>query len=751
MNAKSVWRSMIVIILVASVAILMSACGDDDDEARPGYYPEPDDDDDIDMDDDLNDDADDDLDDDLDDDDTIPPDLIDHIVLSFDPDPYEEDSYFYSGASFGMRVDLYGADNEFLGQTDDYTINVESDPADASFQLDMDTETIIFDPTQETVYYITATLNSKDIDSDLVVVLIQIENSAKIELISPERGLFTQGGAGVTVEGTCVIENDSREEIPCPKVEINGNSIIDLTDEGHFQYEVYLVEGLNRIVVRALGELDAPLGEVNVSVLKCDNPLADGEMIESAIGARVNEEGFNSIEDIIMDMIGDIDIMEYIPDPLFEESLGDYTVSLSVTEFNYDDFQVDIGPDDYDSVLELEIHIINLSIALQGSGEFFDLLCGGENSGVLTASDLSLTAFVDIFVAETDGGLSVVIDNIDVGGLDSAEVSGFGDTCDGLLNTVLGSDVIGPVLEELLSTLIIDELQPMIEDLLNDLVLAGSFDLLDHTFNISADFDDIFLYDGGLSIWMSANFASDDVDPDVPEMPGSFRIAGTYPEMTATIPPNYLDPYGFGVVLNDDIINQALFEVFQAGVLGMDIDGLTAGEMALIFVTPQLVLPPFSADDPAILRLEPLLQPIITMESGDGLNASLAMGEYMLHVIIDTDGGEVKVFSAAITLIFPVGITIDDQGLLFIEVDPEDFDVDVTVWFEYGTMHFNAGLVEELIPNLIEGVIPMLGDILGGIAIPSFEGYTLSVDSLMAVGESHDFIGMYGSLASIEE
>ncbi len=762
MFKPSLLRSILMMVaLCAFFAFFSTACDSGDDDASRGVpvYDDDDIDDDFDdFDDDGDDDNDDDEDDDADDD-TVPPDQIDHVQLTFDPDPYANDAFFYSGQEFTMTVSLYNADDEFLAKTSEYTLSVSSTPETAPYELDMDTETIALNPTRPTLYLMTASLDIVDIDSNLVEVFVQIENSALITLTSPTRGLFTQGGS-VNVEGTCLIDTGDRENVltPCQKIEINEFSIIDINFEGHFTFQVGLGNGLNRIVVQALGESDAVLAEVRVSVLKCDNPLPDGAMIESAVGARINDGGFNTIEDIAVDLISGIDLLEYVPNPLIDETiefLGQVlSISLNVTDFTYEDIQIDLGPDQSDSFLKLEVHIINFALTLQGDGTLFDILCDGNNTGVLTAADLSLTAFVDIYVEPMDGQLVVDIDGIEIGGLDTANLSGFGDTCDGILNTLITNDLLAPLLEEMIADLLDDELQPMLEDLLGDLVLAGSFDLLSQTFNLAADFQQIFLHQGGLSIWMDANFAAEEIDPTVPVMPGSYRIAGDRPVMGAGLPPDDLVPYGFGVALDDDIVNQVLYEIFRSGVLGMDItdESLTVTTIAALLFTPQLLFhPDFNADDPVILRLEPLLQPIISLESGTGFNAGLAMGEYMLHVVVDTDAGEVTILSAAITLVFPVGITIDEQGLLFIEIDPEDFEVDLTVWYEYQDLSFNSVIVERLIPDLLEGLIPMLGDLLGGIAIPSFEGYTLSIDSLAVVGERSDYIGMYGSLTSIAE
>ncbi|MCL4236014.1 MAG: hypothetical protein KJ042_16020, partial [Deltaproteobacteria bacterium] len=316
----------------------------------------------------------------------------------------------------------------------------------------------------------------------------------------------------------------------------------------------------------------------------------------------------------------------------------------------------------------------------------------------------------------------------------------------GLLGDILSlfTGAVEPIIESILPDLIAPEINDAIQDALSDLDLSTDFSFLDKTFFLGADFGNVVTDSTGLLIWMDAQMTADSVDPDVPDMPGSWKIDGASPAMGATIP-GMGTPYAFGVALDDDIVNQILYEIFRSGVLNFEFtdDALTTLILSPFF--PQLLL--IHPNAPVILRTEPLLQPVLNMNASRDVSPKLQLGDFLIQLVVDhpTDG-EVSALVAALSLSLPTTVGVDADGAIVLTIDDENYFFEVTIIEE--AYDFNDSLLEDFMPTVVNLLVPYLDDLLGAIEIPSFEGYTLDIDALIPVGPQGDFIGLYGDLVA---
>ncbi|MCC6157964.1 MAG: hypothetical protein IT350_07910 [Deltaproteobacteria bacterium] len=717
--------------------------GDDDDT---GPYVPPDDDGDDDGggdDDDDDDDADDDNDDDIDDDDTGG----NHPVLIVTPDPEDPLVDYYEGSTFTYVVGFEDAQGNYLGDSDNYEMSIAPG---TGFTHDDGARTITFNRDGEWTMKAEVLTGDAGFTNEVTVTIKELLQ-ADITFTSPPRGLFStrddNPGGTVTVRGECTMEGN-----PCDHVEINGTAPDDYDDlSGEFETVFGLDDGLNTIVAEGFTDQDETLGDANTSVLYGDY-LTNDAVAEDAIGMRITQNGLATVELIAETLIDELDLNEFLPGPNNPECPTDpsqchlydsYDCFWDICTGATADIEgVNIGPANIeltgsDLGLMLYAEIPNLDIGVHV--EFEILGIGGSTTGNITADSLTLTARA-VITANPDGTLAVSV--VDV----APTINGLSFDNFGLLGDILSlfTGVVEPIIESILPDLIAPEINEAIQDALSDLDLSTDFSFLDKTFFLAADFGNVVTDSTGLLIWMDAQMTADSIDPDVPDMPGSWKIDGALPAMGGTIP-GMGTPYAFGVALDDDIVNQVLYEIFRSGVLNFEFtdDALTTLILSPFF--PQLLL--IHPNAPVILRTEPMLQPVLNMNSSRDVSPTLQLGDFLLSLLVDhPSDGEVHALSAAMSISLPTTVGVDADGAITLTIDTENYFFEVTIIDE--AYDFNDALLEDFMPTVVDLLVPYLDDLLGAIEIPSFEGYTLDIDALIPIGAQGEFIGLYGDLVA---
>lgn len=583
-----------------------------------------------------------------------------------------------------------------------------------------------------------------------------------VTITSPERGLFTQN-ASLNITGTAI---DQHSEVVV--VRVNGTPCYYNQATGEFHYTASLNLGLNIFIIEAVDSYDN-VGTATISAMYTGIYLPNGDEVSNAIAARINDPGLNSIELIAEEMIEEYrpTLMSMIPDPLFSETLEVWgfeiaSASARLTSLDFDPVDVELTSQ-YGGI-HLTASVANVVGLGTLTYSIFDKDTGTTKDTVnytLTITNMTIQMDLGITVT-TEGTLAVTISNPEIGitGFD-LDISGggiMGDILDWLIG--LFDDTIIDILGGTIEDMIISEIAPMIQDLLNDLTLSFAFDILNFTYVFDANFSDLteFGPDGG-SIWINAmaNYGNGSwaVGPNTPDLPGSLLTASPVPDLGPYIP-GTTTPYGFGAVFSDDLLNQVLHATHRSGLLSLDLDqetlellgisGFTLTTTWLGLLMPGLI-PEYGLNKTVEIRLRPLLPPVMLFNTEKGLPAELQFGDFILEWWCERSADEWELFAKVdLAMFIPVDIDVSDKQSISITFGEIEMYSEL---YEEPVFDIGNGFIENVLPALVELLIPaLLGSLLEEIPIPTFEGYTLEVESLQTVGTAQDWAGMFGSLVA---
>jgi hypothetical protein len=248
---------------------------------------------------------------------------------------------------------------------------------------------------------------------------------------------------------------------------------------------------------------------------------------------------------------------------------------------------------------------------------------------------------------------------------------------------------------------------------------------------------------------MDGQFETDTVDPETPAFAGSYSTISTPPTMGTHSPGG--STYGFGLGVDDDFLNQALYEVYRSGLMTFHIDqewaqeqgfsyDLTTTDLALFFPELYVMYP----DRPIEFWMLPYLPPILVYNAKDSLDVSLQLGDLTMSMMVIPDGGDpVKAFTMALAIDIPVTIDVNTEtNTLSLTFGTPNVYVDI-----YDELvDFHDELIEGLVPLLVSVIMPYIGDLLGEFPIPVLEGFTIDVVEMSIFGSGDDYLGIFADL-----
>ena len=571
---------------------------------------------------------------------------------------------------------------------------------------------------------------------DYATVIVTDNVPPTLTWTSPDRGLFTADSM-ITLEG--YVEDIGSD---VDTLTINGFNVT-FSDTGQFYWLTALDVGYN--LFEAIVEDEA--GNSNkyaISVLRGSH-LDNESWVDDAIGARVNESGLNKIEEIANAYLAEFDITTLLPDPLIDETidLGITTCNVYATITDVD-YALAVNLEAYYGFIEAEVEITDFLISVDFTLECSD---GGEALYQGTVAFSYLQASVPVYIDVVDNELSVTLGDVSIGepqGFDLT-ITGFDPTLVNLLEGILAGTLI-PMAEDMINDIIQTEVPPLIEEALADLELYFEFELLDKTLAVEAAFESIDIDEGGIALWMNARATATAYDPNVPDLPGSLWTPGSPPVMGNNSPGG--QSYQLGAVISDDILNQALYIVFRAGLLNMTLDETSGISLELYAGDLELFFPGISdiygEEAPVLIKLHGLLPPILDLSPADAAQVELQLGEMFVDVVVTNEFEEE-------TLVL--------QMLVYVEA-PVTVDANATgdaFTFTFGEMTVNLDVVESMsllpdaffegfVPVLIDFILPLISQFLEDFPIPSFEGYSMNVKELTVTGFLEDYLGVYGDL-----
>ena len=582
-----------------------------------------------------------------------------------------------------------------------------------------------------------------------------------ISIENPQRGTFASGGS-IYVAGL-VTDFSPIKFLRIKSIKEPDTAWVDVPVDSHgnFSHLYYPVAGLNTIQLWASDDFDNE-SRGNVSLL---NGLYhdDGQAIENSAALRINQQGFDSIVQVAQDAINAMDFVSLLPaNPVVS---GEFL--LTTYEVNVIHNTLAIGPvslalsSPVSGQIALTGSIGAIYMEVQITGDFFEI----DTPKILP---YSFTIPISATGADISGNLNLQISGGDL----YATLSGLGVNIHGFnigvfpgwldfLNDVISDAILDFFLEDYIIDLVNEQGGPLIADAISELnnALNQQLEILGYDFGFELDFESLETVDNGITLLATVEVEA--INPQGPpkDQPGSYKTYSTTPTMGQYVP-DTTTTYGFGALLDDDLLNQALFEAYQSGLLSLRIDQYTAPDLGFTFnwrtsdMLIRLVLPPLQqihTDAPLAIRLRPQIMPVLAISEGGvkdtSIESELQVGDFLVDlIVVDPIDGDQVAFTLALALYLPVTIGVDAVSNTISIEFPQQVPLEIQVIFE--EVDFNDSAFEQFVPMLLEFIFPLLGGIIDDFPIPSFSGYTLQIDSLLTTGSQSDWMGLFGDLAA---
>lgn len=452
-----------------------------------------------------------------------------------------------------------------------------------------------------------------------------------------------------------------------------------------------------------------------------------------------------------LDALGDA-IAGIVPKSISATGLAGQFVCDEATgdTLNYaaDDITIRLSADDV-SVTPLENRLeIHLGLTLYSDPADITLngTCFLELDEVcnLALPPTPLEADVGIQVVLQDGALLTNVTGIDITYGNFGNPVGTGCLIGDALETLngYGVDLIGSVLDTVLSDQL-DGLETQLEDILAGLTTALAFDteldLLGSTLGIRLAASELQIDSQGLRLDFEAQFTTPNYGTCVPESGPYQATAHDPPAMTGFIPGVDV-PYHAGIVVSQDLLNQAIYVAWQGGLLCLRLSDLVDLEIDtgyLSLIDQELVEELWPETKVLDLRIGAEFPPVVVFEDVPRLDAELSLDVYGEEMGRDTRFWGHGLFADA-----GVGLELVD-GTLVIDVD---FDLETRLGI---TVLYNEWL-PQAIPEGFAGLIPNLAgqfvnldELVPSFGIPSIYGLTLADLDMRVVGDADDYLGLY--------
>jgi hypothetical protein len=606
-------------------------------------------------------------------------------------------------------------------------------------------------------FVITATASNFPAMSDNAVVQVTAETTPGIEIVTPDRALYTQDPT-VSVSGYIYDVDFLSDDVT---VTMNGVPIYFDWQTGDFGPEIYtLANGLNIIELVVVADEGGPgeqTARASTSVLYAADEWPNGAMIEDAVGLRITENGFDDLEGLIEAYIADVDFEEiiYSQNPIFNERLEVWGVTLAsaratVTGVAYDPPQVYF--DAAAAAIGTSAQMTNIVLDFQVTGTILGI--GYSISGDVSVNAVDLDTFTFVYLNAETGQITIDMDQfaVTLTGF-NMDISGFPDELEDLFQ-----DTISDAIEDAANAALYAMIPPLLQEVFNNIQLEFDIPMGDVDFSFRAlpavlDFDDV-----GMETWMDAEISASHYDPAVRPFNGSIRTAGSRPQMGATTVPNVGEPYGMGVALADDVLNRLLYELYRTGTLHMDVDdAINACSPVFYLLLPQICDAYGTGPGDTVnvdVKIRPQLPPVMLRSNGKAgtIGSDIQFGDMFIYLYADGPSGSEPVLTIAVSATIPTDISHEWASNSFTFTFGAVTAVADTI---SNPLAMPEGLFEGIAPMLVELVLPILDDFLGSIELPTFEvgdqTYALQIAHILLIGPGQDFLAAYGALDEVVE
>jgi len=592
-------------------------------------------------------------------------------------------------------------------------------------------------------YIITAMLNFYPslYDSEIVTVMDTIPPDIVVTV--PQRGQMIHGSY-TPVQGYV-----ANTDPPSTTLKINGETVPVNPVTGAFSWGVSLFEGVNFIELVATDGV-GNRGYAGLSVLSYDDLVATNDWVPDALGIHIGQQTIDTLTVEIRNLFGSL--LPVISDalmamnPLFDESLVVWgvTVASARADFEYVQFGnpiLEVTPRSGDLYVLAGIWNIVIGVRVTGTIGPIPFSVLGE-----VGCDKA-TVGASVVPTIQDNKLTLVITSTDLN-IDNLwfQIYPFPEE---LFDPFIA--MFQGLVESLIEDYLIDELNNLIQDAFGDLSYNYDFSLLGHTYNIAALPVAVSMNpnSNGIDLWTDTKVTSDYVSPIPPSKPGSLYTSHNRVVFPAYVPNIGGENYGFGALLSDDMINQALYTMYRTGVLDQDLTpaGLTTSNSIIQYIFPELVA--LYPNNQITIKLRPQLMPVLLLDPGSAVTAHVQLGDMFIDMYVVASGQEILFLEMALSADIPATINISGQPptiRLHLNNNPEAIlDVILTP-----IVDVNETLLESIVPLLMQIIGPFLENFVDEIQIPTIAGFTLNVKQFLVYGPQNDFMGLFANINPVE-
>jgi hypothetical protein len=505
------------------------------------------------------------------------------------------------------------------------------------------------------------------------------------------------------------------------------------------------------------------LSLISVPALAQDSWPA-GALIEEAVSIQVTDDGLDGLGALIPGLIpGDIPIDDV------GDKYDDWTCLLGY-EYSLKGAWVEITFKDVDLVPDYGVLTLKGAFDVQINDPwdrfdlYIELACLGDTChGYVSPFEVNFEADIALEVVNDAGGNASLDATIGQFVIDyqltesdiNLEDCAIGDLEDilnlfGISIYTLILDALAPELESAVNDLG-PELEATIEEVFNDLTIAEEIEVGDAVVDLLLQPHDLILTPDGLDLIMEGSMSARTVDPCIAEWdPGSSPRTSTPVPSISELPSSA----HMGMLASDDFTNQALYALWQGGLLCIEIG--TADEE--LINTSLLTLLAGEAFDGITEDSAPMTiatRPMVPLKAVlDGPHAiDVAIEELGLDFYAEVDDRMGRVLGLDLDILAGVDLPFNGTtGEMLIELALGAENMDATVsaneisnWSDDELEAVVGGAFQIVLESFLG---PLIGENLS-FALPAIEGLGLTDLTVEAAGSENDWLAMIAEVGLV--
>ncbi len=466
-----------------------------------------------------------------------------------------------------------------------------------------------------------------------------------------------------------------------------------------------------------------------------------GIEVNQALSVRINPQGIDPLEEVVEDIATELDLTPILEDinPIIDGSedrstgcialIGCAAINAESAQFDTPSVDLQITDQVADS-FSIDVSIPNL--VAQIDGRAWNALLSIGFSGEAKVDMIQVQGDIEVSIQGDE--IFAQANNLNVELADPVmRFNGLLSVFNGLIP--LFERFYTPFVERLAETIISDRITEVVNVTLDHLATDVDLEVAGVTIQMSADPETLGTQDNGLDLSLGLLIEADESEAIKPAL-GSVDFSGELPDAPQEGPEG--ETFEFGAMLSTTALNQAFMAVYQAG---LEIN-MTASGVALGVPTDEL------SDKSLLLTVKLGSPPAITpVKSPFGVGeVSIDDGELQIYGRIR--GEQKLLFSATFNADIVGNIDVTRDNFIDIQLNQEPF-IDLLSVKSYGLIKIGQQTIENAMRNGLPLVLPLLGNMVDIVPMPSLYGYTIDPSVIWVPDADEPFIAIGGSLRKV--